>query len=152
MKRMVAMLMAFMLIGSIALAEIDLSGMTYEELVELKDRINKAMWECEEWEEVTVPQGVWEIGVDIPEGHWTIKPESGSMAYVIIGDFRTGSTVDGSKSSVTVAAKDWEYYNSSYMQEADVILESGRFVEVSPDAGKAVFTPYSGKPDLGFKQ
>ena len=152
MKRIVAIVMVVMIvIANVAMAEIDLSGMTYDELVALKDQINKAMWECEEWQEVTVPQGVWEIGVDIPEGHWTILPEKGSFASLIIGNFRKGATVDGSKSYVTVASEDWEYYTDDTMQQADVILEKGQFVEVSADAGKAVFTPYSGKPDLGFK-
>ena len=152
MKRLFAVALVMMLIAANAgMAEIDLSGMTYDELVALKDKINKAMWECEEWQEVTVPRGVWEVGVDIPAGHWTIRPEEKSFAVLIIGNFRKGATVDGSKSYVDVAAKDWEYYTDDYMQQADVILENGHFVEVSADAGNAVFTPYSGKPDLGFK-
>lgn len=152
MKRIITMVMAVMMVMvNVATAEIDLSGMTFDELVALKDQINKAMWECEEWQEVTVPQGVWEIGVDIPEGHWTILPEKGSFAFLKIGNFRKGATVDGNVSSVMVASQDYEYYTDNYMQQADVILEKGQFVEVSADAGKAVFTPYSGKPDLGFK-
>ena len=152
MKKIVTMMvLVIMLVFDTTIAEIDLSGMTFNELVDLKERINLAMWECEEWQEITLPQGIYEIGVDIPEGHWTILPEDGSIAYIIIGSFRTGATVDGNKSSVMVASKKYEYYNEDYMEQADVILEKGRFVEVSADAGKAVFVPYSGKPDMGFK-
>ncbi len=63
--------------------EVDLSGMSYEELVVLKDRINLAMWECDEWQEVTVPEGVWTVGEDIPAGHWTIRA-AGKQDYFYI--------------------------------------------------------------------
>ena len=45
-------------------AEIDLSGMTLAELMELSQQVTMAMWETEEWEEVEVPIGVYEIGVE----------------------------------------------------------------------------------------
>ena len=60
-----------------ARAEIDLSGMTLAELMELSQQVTMAMWETEEWEEVEVPIGVYEIGVDIPAKHWNIAAADG---------------------------------------------------------------------------
>ncbi len=37
--------------------DIDLSHMSFEDLVTLKDQINLAIWNSKEWQEVTVPQG-----------------------------------------------------------------------------------------------
>lgn len=75
MKRITSLIIALILVLSISAvcfadnsaqtadaAQIDLSAMTYEELVALKDKINLAMWESKDWEEVTVPQGVWTVG------------------------------------------------------------------------------------------
>ena len=79
MKKLVAQFPAIVLAAGFALAEgIDLSGMSYDELVALKDRINLAMWQSDEWQEVTVPQGVWKVGEDIPAGHWTVKCITGN--------------------------------------------------------------------------
>ena len=73
MKRTIAMVIVFLLVLSdITFAEVDLSGMSYDELVILKDRIDKTIWDSQEWQEVTVPQGLYKIGEDIPAGKWTI--------------------------------------------------------------------------------
>ena len=53
--------------------DINLSGMSYEELVALKDQINLAIWKSGKWQEVEIPQGVWKVGEDIPAGKWTVK-------------------------------------------------------------------------------
>ena len=55
MKKIISCVILLALLFSVSpvgSADIDLSGMSYEELVALKDRINLAMWESDEWEEV----------------------------------------------------------------------------------------------------
>ena len=74
MKKIAIMILAIVLIPLAAMADLpDLSGLTFEELVQLRDQINLAMWNSQEWQEVTVPQGVWVVGEDIPIAHWTIS-------------------------------------------------------------------------------
>ena len=70
MKRFLSLLVALLLLfPAAALAQIDLSGLSYDELVALKDQINKAMWESKEWQEVTVaPRGVYEGRRGYPRG------------------------------------------------------------------------------------
>ena len=55
MKKLIALILAVMLLCSTACAaEIDLSGMSLAELLELQQRVTMAMWETEEWQEVEV--------------------------------------------------------------------------------------------------
>ena len=86
MKRILALILTMSALAAIPLSahaeekKIDLSGLTYNELVELKDQINLAIWECDEWQEVEVPQGIWKVGEDIPAGHWTIRGRTSALA------------------------------------------------------------------------
>ena len=74
MKKLVSFFLAALLICSAAAADpVDLSGMSYDELVALRDQINLAIWNSQEWQEVTVPEGIWIVGEDIPAGHWSIR-------------------------------------------------------------------------------
>lgn len=155
MRRILAC--AFSLIMLLALspvcfADVDLNGMTYDELVALKDKINRAIWDSEEWQEVEVPQGVWAVGDDIPAGKWTIKALPGGDTYIKIGvEVKDGGTDVNSKTSQRIKDEGHSYYDS----KSDITSWTFEFTEgqyVKIDNGPAVFTPYSGKPSLGFKR
>ena len=75
MKKLITVILLLALVlPVVSLADLpDISNLTYDELVQLKDQINLAMWNCEEWQEVTVPAGVWVVGEDIPVAHWSIS-------------------------------------------------------------------------------
>ena len=156
MKKLLIAFLALVTMFGCASAEIDLSGMTYDELVALKDQINLAMWQCEEWEEVTVPQGIWQVGVDIPAGHWTVKCAPGWRNTQV--DW--GQSLSSSGSSIAWSGR-YSTYNSIYnpdhkyyeigdgITEYDFEVRNGDYIII--DDGSCVFTPYSGKQALGFK-
>lgn len=154
MKKCLILLTALCLLPALVLAaEIDLSGMSFDELVALRDQINLAIWESAEWEEVTVPQGVWKVGVDIPAGHWSIKPVDGGDCWVKYGDVldSSGKDIDYSpaKISETLTSPLNSYYSAnSDLTEIDIEAKDGYYFVI--DFGSAVFSPYAGKPDLGF--
>lgn len=138
-----------------AAENINLSNMNYDELVSLKDQINLAIWNSAEWEEVTVPQGVWQIGTDIPVGHWEISAADGVYTNIIYG-----STLDESGTNISYDSNDrvyefinsptYEFYNENeHRTIIDIDMKDGAYVVV--DNGSAVFSPYSGKQALGFK-
>ncbi len=141
--------------------EIDLSSMTFDELIALKDRINLAIWECNEWQEVTVPQGIWVVGQDIPEGTWTIRCANNDLnGYTAInasplldGSGEVAWTENRYIKSGLIASVD--YYDKRPGQQQPPLTEftatliAGDYVQIS--FNDAVFTPYTGKPDLGFK-
>lgn len=136
--------------------QIRLDSLSYDELVDLKDKINLSIWNSQEWQEVTVPEGVWEVGKDIPEGHWTIRlAVENDLANIVYSDI-----LDEYGKDVTWGWKGWQQTLCNkrnkdgslkwpeYPEETDIETKSGMyFINKSP----VVFTPYTGKPDLGFK-
>ena len=157
MKKIIcSVIVATLLSCTVPAAEIDLSGMTYEQLVTLKDQINMAMWNSQEWQEVTVPQGEWIVGEDIPAGHWTIKCVSDAHADDTViewGFVDSDGIIDFYKPywSGFIHNPNNEYYQEGQVTEVEAELEDGMRVLVASYGYPAVFTPYSGKPDLGFK-
>lgn len=157
MKRVLSLLLVVLLFtGNALAASYDLSGFSYDELVTLKDQINLAIWNSDEWQEVEVPQGVWVVGEDIPAGKWTIKAPDDTDNYtqVVWGELLDESgTAISSKSDLYVYAfiynKDSFYYEYGDTLEVTWDLKEGQYVVI--EEGIAVFSPYAGKPSLGFK-
>ena len=156
MKKLITLLLiAALLLPAAALADLpDISNLSFEELVQLKDQINLAIWNSQEWQEVTIPPGVYEIGVDIPAGHWSVRPVSGCGPDYIIyasGVKNQGHDVDlfaGEHIMECICDPSATYYSGEYKTSTDIIMEAGHFVRLDC---AMIFSPYSGKPDLGFK-
>lgn len=72
MKKLLCLLLVI-LIPVAAIAETDLSSMTYDDLIALNRQIIAEIMNRPEWKEVTVPAGMWIIGQDIPEGYYSIR-------------------------------------------------------------------------------
>ena len=158
MKRFVfvfAFIMALVPAIVIADIDIDLSKMTFQELVDLHEKVNLAIWNSEEWESVRVPQGTWEIGVDIPEGHWTIRPDDGQFVH-----FQYGNQLDENGKEVSYFSSNYysgflyskksAIYREGEMTMDDIKMKSGNYLYIT--SGNLIFTPYSGKAELGFKK
>lgn len=154
-KLLTVILILAMILPAAALADLpDISGLSYDELVELKDQINIAMWNSKEWQEVTVPVGIWKVGEDIPEGRWsiTITPDTNAKwASIKYCDRLNETGTDAGNmflcdvyEHLDVAAQD----NERYPQFIDITVKSGMYIVIGN--APVVFTPYAGKPDLGF--
>lgn len=155
MKKLIALLLFLVLtVPAIAVADVpDISRLNYDELIQLKNQLNLAIWNSQEWQEVTVPNGIWEIGVDIPAGHWTIRAaEKCGPNYIIYSPAlsENGHDVElaGDYIMECVCDPGSEYFSLEYKTSADFVLEEGYFVRLDC---AMVFSPYAGKPDLGFK-
>ena len=140
----------------------DLSGLSYDELVMLKDRINLAIWQSQDWQEVTVPQGVWEVGKDIPAGTWTVKcADVGRNSYMLKechfswGEYLSedGQSVQwrGRYDWVTIYNPNNRDYKDGQLTEYTLTVKNGDYIIIGTAYNRAVFTPYVGKPSLGFK-
>lgn len=155
MKRILFLILVLLCFAGVASAEaVDLSGMSYEELVALKEQIDLAIWNSEEWQEVEVPQGVWIVGQDIPAGKWTIKAADGVTASVEWGDMLNESGVGLSWNgkfyeTEYIKSVSYRYYEKGECTEVTWDLKDGQYFIV--EDGIALFTPYSGKKSLGFK-
>ena len=157
MKKLITVILLLALVlPVVSLADLpDISNLTYDELVQLKDQINLAMWNCEEWQEVTVPVGVWVVGEDIPVAHWSISLSpntSAKWASIKYCDLLNEAGTDAGNQFycniydyLNVAAPS----NDRYPQVIDIDLKPGTYLIIGN--ASVVFTPYSGKPGLGFK-
>ena len=72
MKKLVVLLLVCILFVSCAAAD-DLSGLSFDDLIKLRDEINAEIISRPEWKEVPVPVGEYIIGIDIPAGSYSIR-------------------------------------------------------------------------------
>ena len=88
MKKLICVVLILVCIIPVAhAAQPDFSDYTYEQLVALQHFITMEIIKRPEWKEVTIPGGTWYVGVDIPEGEYSIKPtEGGKGAFLKIYD------------------------------------------------------------------
>ena len=155
MKRTLCIILALVLVLALApaaFADVDLSGMTFDELVALKDQVQRAMWDSADWQEVSVPQGVWQVGPDIPAGKWTIVCGGKNYTSVDVADSLRDNGTKATfppKASASIFNPDSSLYDNGDLKEWTVELHDGEYVVIS--SADAVFTPYAGKPSLGFK-
>lgn len=149
MKRIFCLLLVLCLFPVLSLADLpDISGLNFDELVLLRSQLNLAIWKCQEWQEVTVPIGVWKIGEDIPAGKWHIRGANG-YTYLKYSD-----TLDASGMDATYSG---DVYYSAIISETDdtepdsIDLDCADGMYIVIDSGSAVFSPFTGKPSLGFQ-
>lgn len=160
MKRLICAILVLLIMNSWTIGwavaeDIDLSNLSFDQLVALKDRINLAIWNSDEWQEVVVPQGLWVVGEDIPAGHWTVEPYPKCKSLVSIGDTLTEdgqkvlSYTDRFFDAFIVSPEYQGYKQGEHKTSFDFEFKNGDYVYIS--SGDVIFKPYSGKPSLGFK-
>ena len=159
MKKFFTFILILAMVPIIALADLpDISGLTYDELVELKNQINLAMWNSSEWQEVEVPIGLWEIGKDIPAGTWRITPVGNVYMNLWYGDVlnENGTNAGYGWDSVngyndvlsTKQNRDGSWKDTDDPHYVELKLQDGWYIK---NSATVIFTPPQGKPDLGFK-
>ena len=80
MKKLAIVLIVACLLCSVAVAD-DLSSMSFDELISLRNKLNTEIMSRPEWKEVGVPSGIWTVGVDIPAGIYSITPVGSSANF-----------------------------------------------------------------------
>ena len=134
-----------LLIPAFAFAEVDLTGMSYDDLVSLSKQVGMAIMQSDEFDSVTVPMGIWEVGVDIPEGTWIITPAK-SMCMVVYG-----SALDESGNDMNMFERGNAYSDLDNASESwRVKATKGNYFMVKYN--NAVFTSDTGSTGLGFKK
>lgn len=125
-KRIIAAVALAACLAAPALADIDLSGLSFEELLELQKQVTTALWASDGWQEVTVPTGIYEVGTDIPAGRWNVTArESAITIYPSFSDAVNGKGLP-----------------KLYYIEGDTVaiaVEDGFGISIT---GDATFTPY----------
>lgn len=141
MKRFIAIILCSLLICTCAVAEFDLSSLSFIELIELQQKISQELTTRPEWKEVEVPVGCYKIGEDIPAGHWTIKGTKGSSTI------QYGTALNDSKTGIEPTKWIFGGMIDGAANSQSIELTEGNWFAV---IGKpVVFVPYV-KPALGF--
>ncbi len=77
MKKIVCVLLCLVFLGSFAAADsVDLSGMSYDDLIALQKNLVTEIMSRPEWKKVTVPAGTWKVGEDIPAGTYGVSTDT----------------------------------------------------------------------------
>lgn len=161
MKKLFCILLAVITLMSMpwkAKADTDLSAYSFELLIQIREIIAQELTRRPEWKEVTVPQGTWKVGQDIPAGHWTITASEGNGPWVIVGSTLEAngldvdswkSSMDGSYYKAELQSPTYIFYQKDKSQPFfDIELKEGLFVQIK--YASVVFSPFIGKPTLGF--
>lgn len=149
MKKFVCLLICLLCVPSLCVAEVEIGAMSFDELIELREKVIAEIITRPEWNCVTVPAGVYEIGVDIPAGHWTITPVNDSVA------FNYGAVLNSTKTNIELlnitatggAAKAGTFMSDFFgMESVSIYLEDGNWLYLD---NPSVFSIYV-RPALGF--
>ncbi len=144
MKKLISICLALLIVLSVSFVfaeSIDLSSLSFDELAALETRIIKEMISKPEYKEVTVPLGVYKVGVDIPAGKWTISG-LGNAGIVFWGK---GTDEYGVEIPYNMQIADFTYWDENDSIDWDLVEGTYIAVTISP----VKFSPYIPK-SLGF--
>jgi len=127
MKKVIAVMFAAVMLFSAACAETDLSGLSYDELVDLQKKISTEIMSRPEWKAVEIPIGEWIVGKDIPEGYYSIIPQ-GSL--VIVNGYSDGIKSLSNVLFTYVLSED-ENVGKVFLPEG-CLLENSRIIKLAP--------------------
>lgn len=135
MKKLVLILCVLLLslAPAVASAEADLASMTFDQLVALRQEIDLLLFGSDQYKDVSVPQGVYIVGVDIPAGTYSFS----STEFAAIEIF--------SDESCSIQSYVAVYSVSADNPVAKFELKDGYAVEIQ--YAPILFTTYTG---LGF--
>lgn len=129
MKKLVALVLVLLLALSLSYASAEVKiddGIPLSQKQAILLTVLESMWQSDEWQRVEVPAGVYEVGVEIPEGEWTISCDRDFIVSV-------GTKLDGSKTDIPVENfKAYEYVDAEdYKSGWTVKLEKGDYIKLS---------------------
>ena len=122
MKKVLAAVLALVLVCSVALAEgIDLKAMSVDDLIALKTQIDGELMSRGEIKSVPVPPGEYICGVDIPAGSYKITAHSYLLivknGYEAMNTINAGESIgkftikEGDTISITGGTAEFEVYS-----------------------------------------
>ena len=149
MKKVFTFILILIVLFSVALAEnIDLSSLSYGELISLINQAQLEIMKSDKWQEVEVPPGTYIVGKDIPAGQWTISVhDSGYVDFEIgtaikkNGEIDYMSCLDDYK-HITLIGKSSFLYTEGNTTSYSLELLDNWYVVIT--TGSIIFNPYKG--------
>ena len=153
MKKLFAVVLILTMLSSVALAALpDLSGLSLDELHQLRKNVSKEILSRSQWTEVEVPTGFYVVGEDIPAGHWMISPME--QDYALLEYFEktdeTGKNADifGPYYGVSLGSPGNMLESMYNIQETDIELQAGYYIHIQ--FGSVIFKPFTGRKSPFF--
>lgn len=115
-KKLAIVLAGMMLSAGVAMADVDLKSMSFDELVDLQSQILEEVVSREEFKCVSVPAGEYTVGVDIPAGDYTIASNTKSSMVTLY--------VNGFESAYYLTSKD-PVVGKLTLKDGDIVSTSG---------------------------
>jgi len=150
MKKLICLILAIfmVLLSTVALSEVDISGLSYDELLKLVNEAQMLMMKSDKWQEVEVPAGTYQIGKEIPAGYWTITASPKQRPKITWGTKlkEDGITIDfwGSSFSTDTritGVENW-MYSEGDVNSVNWDLKEGQYISI--EEGSVIFTPFKG--------
>lgn len=132
----------------------DLSSLSFDDLASLMEQINQEMMRRDDWQEVSVPAGTYEVGKQIPAGHWIVTCTPRSYCYIDVGSAleSNGKTVVyGSEGyyHISLVGTESGISDKGYPAQVDLDLKDGMYISI--EHASVTFTPYTGISGFSFK-
>lgn len=118
-KLIVLFITCFFILSTCSALAVDLSSMSFSELLELQEEVSKALWASDEFQEVTVPVGLYEVGKEIPAGKWTLKKASDEFTYFRLANKFSNGDIH-----------DFAFY-SDLEEESTIVAVEGQYIQIS---------------------
>ena len=137
MKKLFALTLALCLFAAVpALADPDLSALSFEELRSLYRQTMREMVTRPEWKEAQVPPGVYVVAEDIPAGSYciTVAEPNGSTNI-----FLWGAELNDYDAGGGLLINEFLYGNNTVMGK--IILRNGNVLQLT---GKVLISPVKG--------
>lgn len=138
MKKLISLclVLAVLALPVAAFAEIDLSGMSFAELIDLRQQIDLLLFGSDEYKSVSVPQGIYTVGEDIPAGTYSLSVSA--EAYSAYIEVYSAMPLDYEN-------RVCDYRISPSEPVAKITFEDGQIIQV--ESSNITFETYTG---LGF--
>lgn len=150
MKKLFCLLLVSVLVLPVfALADIpDISGLSYDELLQLREQVDIAIMNSAEHQEISLPVGLWAVGVDFPAGTWLVTPLDNQYLNLWYGDvLNEAGTEPGygwdwvngyNKTMSTKKKKDGSWRDSDMPHSVTLTMKEGWYLK---NSGAVVLTP-----------
>lgn len=151
MKKIISIFLVLIIIvscSSVIAEDIDISNLSYDELITLVNKAQLLMMASDKWQEVEVPEGTYLIGQDIPAGKWTISCNEHYYVNLDVGyKLKPNGDIDmladlDTYMHASLYGPKYVLYNEGDSSFISWELKEGQYIHI--DNGSAYFTPYKG--------
>ena len=117
----VVVLFAFVTVSTAE--SIDLTSLSFDELQTLQEKISAEIKSRPEWKGVKVPAGIWTVGVDIPEGEYSISMvnEDGTGKMSIWGKAVDDYVTNGGCVYPLVFGYEYKTFGKVYLKDGYIV-------------------------------